>query len=70
MSQAGAIGVVAGLVVGAGFVLTVLGGILWLIDRRFDDPPEERAGKKLLQAGLTLLLGAAVVLVVVVLTAS
>lgn len=69
MSQAGAVGAIAGFVAGAGFVLSILGGILSLIDRRFDDPPEQRAGRKLLQTGLALLAGGAVVLLAVVLTA-
>lgn len=70
MSQAGAVGAIAGFVAGAGFVLTILGGILSLIDRRFDDPPEQRAGKKLLRTGLALLSGGAAVLLAVVLASS
>lgn len=69
MIQAGAVGFFAGFVAAAGFVLTILGGILWLIDRRFDDPPELSAGKRLTKVGLMLLLGAAIVLTVILLTA-
>lgn len=69
MIQAGAVGFFAGFVAAAGFVLTILGGILWLIDRRFDDPAELSAGKRLTKVGLMLLLGAAIVLVVILLTA-
>ena len=45
----------------AGLVLTALGWVLWLIDRRFDDEPELRAGKKLMRLGLGVTLGAGVV---------
>ena len=69
MIQAGAVGFFAGFVAAAGFVLTTLGGILWLIDKRFDDPPEQSAGKRLTKVGLLLLSGAAAVLAVILLTA-
>ena len=69
MIQAGAVGFFAGFVAAAGFVLTVLGGILWLIDRRFDDPPEMSSGKRLTKVGLMLLLAAGIVLLVILLTA-
>jgi hypothetical protein len=67
MNEAGIVGVLAGLAIAGGFVLTVLGGILWLIDRRFDDPPELSAGKKLLRVGLMVILAGAVVLTIVLL---
>lgn len=66
MNEAGAVGVLGGLAAAGGFVLTVLGFVLWLIDRRFDDPPELMAGKKLMRLGAaTVLVGAAIVTVVV-----
>lgn len=67
MNEAGAVGVLAGLATAGGFVLTVLGGVLWLIDRRFDDPPEMMAGRKLLRVGLSVMLGGAIVLTAVAL---
>lgn len=67
MNEAGAVGILGGLTVAGGFVLTVLGTLLWLIDRRFDDPPEQSAGKKLIRVGLTVMLGGAVVVTAVVL---
>lgn len=67
MNEAGAVGILAGLAIAGGFVLTVLGGILWLIDKRFDDPPELSAGRKLLRVGLMVMLAGAVVLTAVVL---
>ncbi|HEX2196330.1 MAG TPA: hypothetical protein VHJ76_05325 [Actinomycetota bacterium] len=45
----------------AGVVLTALGWVLWLIDRRFEDDPEQRAGSKLMKVGLGVILGAGVV---------
>lgn len=66
MNEAGAVGVLGGLAAAGGLVLTVLGFVLWLIDRRFDDPPELMAGKKLMRFGAaTILVGAAIVTVVV-----
>jgi hypothetical protein len=68
MNEAGIVGVLSGLAIAGGFVLTVLGGVLWLIDRRFDDPPELSAGRKLLRLGLTVMLVGAVILTVMLLT--
>ena len=62
MSEAGVYGILSGLTIAGGFVLTVLGTVLWLIDRRFDDAPEQRAGKKLMRLGLMVLAAGAVVL--------
>ncbi len=60
MSQAGVYGILSGLMIAGGFVLTVLGAVLSLIDRRFDDPPETSAGKKLMRLGLMGLAAGAV----------
>lgn len=68
MNEAGAVGILGGLAVAGGFVLGVLGFVLWLIDRRFDDPPELMAGKKLMRLGAMVMLAGAVVVAVVVLT--
>ena len=68
MNEAAAVGVLAGLATAGGFVLTVLGGILWLIDRRFDEPPELSAGRKLMRVGLAVMAVGAVIVTVVVLT--
>lgn len=67
MNEAGAVGILGGLTVAGGFVLTVLGTLLWLIDKRFDDPPELSAGKKLMRVGLITMLAGAVVVTAVVL---
>lgn len=67
MSEAGVYGILAGLTVAGGFVLTVLGFVLWVIDRRFDDPPELMAGRKLMRVGLTVLLAGVAFLVAVLL---
>ena len=61
MSQAGSVLLWAVVTAIAGVVLTVLGWILWLIDRRFDDEPDLRAGAKLMRVGLTVTLGAGAV---------
>lgn len=63
-----AMGILGGLTIAGGVVLTVLGVVLRLIDRRFDDPPELSAGPKLVRVGLILMLGGAVVVTAVVLT--
>lgn len=68
MNEAGAVGVLGGLAVAGGFVLAVLGFVLWMIDRRFDDPPELMAGRKLMRVGAAIMLAGAVVVAVVVLT--
>jgi hypothetical protein len=68
MNEAGAVGVLGGLAVAGGFVLTVLGFVLWLIDRRFDEPPDLMAGKKLMRLGAAVMLAGAVVVTVVALT--
>jgi hypothetical protein len=68
MNEAGAVGVLAGAAVAGGFVLTVLGFVLWLIDRRFEDQPELMAGRKLMRLGAAIMLAGAVVVTVVVLT--
>lgn len=68
MNEAGAVGVLGGLAVAGGFVLAVLGFVLWMIDRRFDDPPELSAGRKLMRLGATIMLAGALVVAVVVLT--
>lgn len=62
MSEAGVYGILSGLMIAGGFVLTVLGAVLWLIDRRFDDPPELMAGRKLMRVGGMVLLGGIVAL--------
>ncbi|MDQ4124667.1 MAG: hypothetical protein M3134_03565 [Actinomycetota bacterium] len=62
MSEAGVYGILSGLTIAGGFVLTVLGAVLSLIDRRFEDPPELRAGRKLLRLGLMVLAAGIVVL--------
>lgn len=67
MNEAGAVGILAGLTVAGGFVLTVLGGVLWLIDRRFDDPPDLMAGRKLLRVGLIVMAAGAATLTAVLL---
>lgn len=68
MNEAGAVGVLGGLAVAGGFVLAVLGFVLWMIDRRFDDPPELSAGRKLMRLGAAIMLAGALVVAVVVLT--
>ena len=67
MSEAGVFGILAGLMIAGGFVLTVLGFVLWMIDRRFDDPPDLMAGRKLMRVGAMALLAGTVFLVVVLL---
>lgn len=67
MNEAGAAGVLAGLAVAIGFVLAILGTVLWLIDRRFDEPPEQSAGRKLLRVGLMVMLVGALALVAIAL---
>lgn len=67
MSETGVYGILSGLMIAGGFVLTVLGAVLSLIDRRFEDPPELRAGRKLLRLGLMVLLAGVVVLTVTLL---
>ncbi|HEX2295613.1 MAG TPA: hypothetical protein VHN37_09930 [Actinomycetota bacterium] len=67
MGEAGVVGILAGLTIAGGFVLTVLGGVLWLIDRRFEDEPELMAGRKLLKVGLAVMLTGAVLLTAVLL---
>ena len=62
MSEAGVYGILSSLTIAGGFVLTVLGGVLWLIDRRFEDQPELMAGRKLMRLGLMVLAAGAVVL--------
>ncbi|HYP22484.1 MAG TPA: hypothetical protein VEV43_02825 [Actinomycetota bacterium] len=69
MSEAGVYGILSGLMIAGGFVLTVLGGVLWLIDRRFEDRPELMAGKKLTRLGLTVL-GAGIVVLLATLLAT
>ena len=68
MNEAGAVGVLGGLAVAGGFVLAVLGFVLWMIDRRFDDPPELMAGRKLMRLGAAIMLAGGLVVAVVVLT--
>lgn len=60
MSDAGVYGILSGTMIAGGFVLAVLGAVLWMIDRRFDDPADLTAGRKLLKVGL-MVLGAGVV---------
>ena len=67
MSEAGVYGILASLTIAGGFVLTVLGFVLRLIDRRFDDPPELMAGRKLMRVGLFVLLAGVAILVTVLL---
>jgi uncharacterized iron-regulated membrane protein len=67
MNEAGAVGVLAGLAAAVGFVLTILGTVLWLIDRRFDEPPEQSAGRKLMRLGLMVMLVGGLVLVAIAL---
>lgn len=62
MSETGVYGILSGLTIAGGFVLTILGAVLWLIDRRFEDPPELMAGRKLMRLGLMVLAAGAVVL--------
>jgi hypothetical protein len=63
-----AMGILGGLTIAGGLVLAVLGGVLRLVDRRFDDPPELAAGPKLMRVGLILMVAGAVVVTAVVLT--
>ena len=63
MSEAGVFGILASLMIAGGFVLTVLGFVLRLIDRRFEDEPELMAGRKLTKVGLMVLLAGVVFLV-------
>lgn len=69
MSEAGVYGILSGLMIAGGFVLTVLGAVLWLIDRRFEDRPELMAGKKLMRLGL-MVLGAGIVVLTATLLAT
>lgn len=62
MSEAGVYGILSGATIAGGFVLTVLGTVLWLIDRRFEDRPDLMAGRKLMRLGLTVLAVGIVVL--------
>lgn len=62
MSEAGVYGILASLTIAGGFVLTVLGAVLRLIDRRFEDEPELMAGRKLMRVGLMALLAGVVFL--------
>ena len=62
MGEAGVYGILSSLTIAGGFVLTVLGGVLWLIDRRFEDQPELMAGRKLMRLGLMVLAAGVVVL--------
>jgi hypothetical protein len=55
MSDAGVYGILSGAMIAGGFVLVVLGTLLWLIDRRFDEAPELMAGRKLLRVGVMVL---------------
>lgn len=64
MSDAGVYGILSGVMIAGGFVLTVLGAVLWLIDRRFEDPQELKAGAKLLRVGGLVLLAGIVALAV------
>lgn len=61
MNQAASVVLWAAVTAIAGVVLTLLGGVLWLIDRRFDDEPELRAGPKLMKVGLAVTIGAGAV---------
>lgn len=51
----------------AGVVLTVLGWVLWLIDRRFEEGPDLGAGAKLMRVGLVVTLAAGAVVAAVLL---
>lgn len=62
MSEAGVYGILASLTIAGGFVLTVLGAVLRLIDRRFEEDPELMAGRKLMRVGLMALLAGVVFL--------
>lgn len=64
MNQAGSVLLWAVVTAVAGVVLTVLGWVLWLIDRRFEDEPDRRAGTKLMRVGLGVTLGAGTVVAI------